>query len=255
MKKRYLVGLACGVVMIGVAGIANATLMTIGTATYSTATNLNIRVNGNLIPADNESLSATENVYRLIYDDAYQLTWLDYTQGFGDWNAQTSWANSLNTAGVLEITLSDGYMANWGNIANNWRLPAAGPDSGVGDNRNSDFSHLFYEGLGNVGPYAPGGSLRSPGSWGLLNTGDFHNLEQTSYWVAEGGVRYGLGSGWQVREYNDNQFAGMAVRSGEVTYTAPPVPPTPTPEPGTILLMGTGLAGLVCSKLRRNKKA
>ena len=37
-------------------------------------------------------------------------------------------------------------------------------------------------------------------------------------------------------------------------YVAPPPPPTPTPEPATMLLFGTGLVGLVGSKIRKKKK-
>ena len=70
MKRLSLLLLGM-VFLLMTSGLANANLITIGTATYTTATHT----------ADNTSQSVTENVYNLIWNDnnnGNSVVWLDY---------------------------------------------------------------------------------------------------------------------------------------------------------------------------------
>ncbi len=207
--KKLLTGLAAGLFITCMVGLANATLIVTSTVDYD---------------------GAKRN---LIYDDDLDITWLDYTKSDHEapnWDSHVSWAENLS------LTI--------GNVVyDNWRLPSAGsaPSSGY-DQTNSEMGHLWYTELGNNG-----------GS-GLLNKGDFENLNTSVYWF---GTEYtsdpvyawsfDLGGGHQDFNLKNNlpqngPFYSLAVRSGKVS---------PVPEPATMLLFGSGLAGLVAFKRKK----
>ena len=72
------------------------------------------------------------------------------------------------------------------------------------------------------------------------------------------GIGFSLGNGYTGGCCDDCNDLGYittpasGLQSGEIDFFA--VNFTPTPEPDTMLLFGTGLAGLACSRLRRKKK-
>jgi hypothetical protein len=128
----------------GTAGIAGATLTTIGTATY--------------VGTD----------YNLIYEDDQLLVWLDYTKDANTWVNQSQWASELG--GSLTIILDPGYTTtiDW---STGWRLPSAGDNPQAGYNQtSSEMGHLYYESLGKN----PGGPLGE--------TDPFQNLYSAPYW-------------------------------------------------------------------------
>ncbi len=145
---------------------AQGGLITIGTATYSGSN------------------------YNLIWDDdnnGNSVVWLDYTNRVRNWTNQNAWASGLN--GVLTYNIDPGYAITW--AADDWRLPTTvdgqfewGYDGTTTAGYNittSEMGHLFYTELGNFGYYDTSGNFRS-GNYGLLNTGDFQNLESSIYW-------------------------------------------------------------------------
>jgi len=249
MRKKLLAGLATGFWVLGMAGVASATLTTIGTATY----------NG--------------SDYNLIWDDdnnGNSVVWLDYTNAAADWSTQKSWAAGLNDD--LNIHLMEGYYVNWNDAE--WRLPNTVDGIGVrgyegdpdGDGiysytygfnlANAELGHLFYEELGNQGYLNTTGVVQA--SYGLLNTGDFDNLinSYTYYWSgteytnkSDAAWLFGTYYGAQSFTGIDSYLYGLALTNAQVSDTAP------VPEPVTILLFGTGLAGLAGSRIRRKKKA
>ncbi len=220
-------------------GLANATLITIGTASY-----------------DDGSGAAD---YKLIWDDdnnGNSVVWLDYTNNDTDWTSQTAWAAGLDAD--LTVSLYAGYSVSWDDIA--WRLPATvdgtytwGYDGTTTAGYNittSEMGHLYYEELGNLGYYATDGTIPQPG-WGLNNTEDFDNLIASWYWSGteyaddpDGAWGFRMGYGYQTINYESYDFYGLAVRSGQVSTA-------PIPEPATMLLFGIGLVSLAGVGRRR----
>jgi len=232
----------CGIfLLLGTAGMAAAALTAIGTATY----------NG--------------DDYKLIYDDAQELVWLDYTKDVAPWADQTAWAFGLGSN--LSISLDDGYSTEitW---AKGWRLPvtdysliADGYQNNIGyegldpdgtyhygggwNMLNSEMGYLFYESLENVGSKTTEGDSVHFSIYGLNNTGPFENLEESPYWswtenpwATDQAYTFTFYSGqlaWYSEPSTDRR--AIAVISGDVTYD-------PVPVPGTILLLGSGLIGL-----------
>ena len=249
MKKK-LIGITTALVLLGMAGMAQATLTTIGTASYGGAD------------------------YNLIYDDddtghgGGGLVWLDFTNSGDSWANQKTWASRLGSASQpLTVTLNPGYTTNidW---TTGWRLPDTVDGSSVygyegdpdndGDYSytsgynlaNSEMGHLFYTELGNLGYWAIDGSFPQPG-WGLDHTGDFDNLVAAWYWSgteyaddSDFAWQFHMGVGYQNWD-GTGLYDGLAVRSGQISAA------DPVPEPATMLLFSTGLAGLAALKRKR----
>jgi hypothetical protein len=252
-------GLTAGLLamgMLGLTGLANATLTTIGTATYDDGT-------------------GSKN-YNLIYDDDAPMgaiTWLDYTNADALWQEQMDWAAGLNGAGVLTYNLN-GNVASW--TGGDWRLPATvdgpfvlGTDGTTTYGYNitsSEMGHLYYVELGNLGGCDTSGNCPQPG-WGLANAGDFVNLGPTWNWSGTESALYPVDA-WTFDFFNgfqsyddklavisDNTYFGVAVRTGKVSFeTGGGDGQAPVPEPATMLLFGTGIAGLAGTRMRRKKK-
>lgn len=189
---------------------------------------------------------------RLIYDNDLNITWYDFSE-------EGTWLDAKNWAANLDVNFG-------GTHYNDWRLPSAlNPDgSGPTEGFNvtgSEMGHLYYTELGKVAK----GSLGS--------TGPFENLLEFTYWFNEkdGATRAwnfefghsGSYAGSQDNSYDSWIFSALAVRDGDVTLPAP-LPENwlgdvetvreSVPEPGTWMLLGSGLVGLAAFRRRRALK-
>ncbi len=175
---------------------------------------------------------------RLVYDNDLNITWLGDANfaktssfdadGLMDWTTANAWASTLTVGGF-----------------NNWRLPttlqpdiscssqSGGQSSGNGCT-GSEMGHLYnVEGITAATP-------------GLL----FSNVQAGNYWS---GTEYALNTNnaWNFNFNHEVQYTGgkviplfaYAVHDGDLSAV---------PEPSTMILLSTGLAGLIAW---RRKKA
>jgi hypothetical protein len=204
MKKTLIAVL----MLFSIAGVANATLQRIGTATYGGSD------------------------YKLIYDVEDQLTWLDYSNTGATHPGSLAWAASLNNPGVLTINLDEGYTTSWESTA--WRL--AGNTAGYFSANpqiiySSEMEDLYYNELGNV--------LNDTS----LNFGDFENLSGDYYHMsADAALAAQLGLSFSPRFlfFNGIQEFGTSSVNGSGIRGMAVIPGAVVPEPATLALLGLG---------------
>lgn len=179
----------------------------------------------------------------LIYDTELDITWYDYTNSADTWTNQVAWADALS------ITFG-------GNIYTDWRLPEFTDSSGCNysfdgtncgynvDPNTGEMAHLFND-LGNLSYYDTSGTPDQPG-WGLIETGDFQNLQAGPYWT---GTEYSpytpyawyfhLNYGKQEPLPKTHIYRGMAVLDGMAVASE-----SGAPEPISTALIIAGGATL-----------
>lgn len=222
MIKRLLTAVVTFLVLTACAGMANADLTTIGTATLS-------------YTGDTE--------YKLLWDRDQNLVWLDYTKSGTGLSNMKMWAHALTSSNLLTTHLYDNYNVTW--TDENWRTPSAGPSPSTkseGLNKSSsEIGRLFYDVLGFQLSVDENDRL-IPLTEAQLNSKEFDNLTTRGYWTDDGvpgydswyfNMPYGsLGGASEIAE-----MTGIAVRGAQVVSAVP--------VPAAIWLLGSGLVGLM----------
>lgn len=187
-----------------------------------------------------------------LYDTVLNVTWLRDANANGPmtWDAANTWASGLNVGGYTGWRLPT--MIDTGAPGCNFAY--SGTDCGYnvqtksGGIVYSEMASLYYDTLGNKGFYNTSGAEQS--GYGLVNKGDFLNMQSTLYWS---GLEYAPNPSlaWNFNTFDGSQdrngkpgsLYALAVRPGDVVAAVP--------EPETYAMMLLGLSALVVAVRRR----
>ena len=238
-KELFAIGI-CGVITIGFADLAQSTLIDRGAG--------------------------------LLYDDVLDVTWLqdaNYAKtslydddGRMSFSEAKSWADQL----VYHDSLRNVDYSDW-RLAKNLSIEPpfhfgwwyANYDTNPSGGSHSELSYMYYVNLNLNGFYNTYGAWQN--NFGIFGNGTFYgqkdvgivkNLQGDEYWIdydwwRVDNDRWTFETNAGDHMVRGGDFYAWAIRDGDVAATTP----APIPEPATMLLMGTGLAGLAVAKRRK----
>lgn len=208
----------------------------------------------------------------LLYDDVLNVTWLQdanyaKTSGYDadgrmNWTAAKTWADGLSYGGYDDWRLAANTPlgADW-----NYNFSRVGTtDLGYNiTSTHNELSYMYYVNLGLKGAFnssgvnQPDSGVFGNGTTGGQNdVGLVKNLQSFSYWSGtphapapdSGAWVFFTTFGYTNVFHQDNEFHAWAVRDGDITAVAAPVP---EPETYAMMLAGLGLIGFVARRRRQ----
>jgi hypothetical protein len=230
MKKKLLAGLAVGVMMLGMSGIGDAAPITSSSQLSGTTSVIDFSqfTGANQYTGVNGPVQIGSDIGMDVTASAQNGSLYLYDSSWGLWN-NGSWDSGRQ-----------GYLGVW---------PMDGPVT-----INFNLTELL-SGFGAFMNYIDGGQYSSiisisayDGSNNLLETYNVLNDPiSTPNGINDGAFRGILRNTADIASI---QFYGLGIVLDDLTFQADAAP---VPEPATMLLFGTGLAGLVGARLRRKK--
>lgn len=218
-----------------------------GTMVYDTDRNITWVADANLFQT--QAVSNTELVSQVI-SNIGQINDIPNTY-------DTPSDSGYHTLSLIDFDVNSGKMSWFGAKAwvdnlvyggySDWRLPTTVPTDFGYNQTGSEMGHLFYSELGGVANSTI--SSHHENAYNLFNHVS-DTLHASTYWSAAEYTPDPI-SAWVFSTFNGNQgrsrkfntYYAWAVRDGDVAIV---------PVPGAIWLFGTGLLGLLSSKLRGN---
>lgn len=247
MKKRFLVGLMAGMLMVGVAGVANALIIDFKTLEHNDTNKTAL------------CFSYSENGYTLNNLSAYPFYTFGTQETFSRYPGSTALFNE-SREGVTELVRSNGHSFNLNSI------DLAELNGNILPSGRDPFTSVTF-----VGFFAGGGSIAQTftldqyfvtndlSSFQTISFLGFTNLvkvswiQQADYHQFDNIVVTASGGWWKGGGHASVPQPATMLLGGSGMDGLSRGGSVPVPEPATMLLFGTGMAGFIGSRCGRKK--